>query len=397
MKVVIKNSLRDTLAFLLHLNKRRRIFRRAAARRLSPGAMNILAGQLHPERQVMRIAEVRSETPTSRTFILVPAGEGGKVAFFRAGQYIAVEDAVGGTPVSRPFSIASSPDEAAETNGYMITVKSKADGFFAPWVFEDWKPGKTLTCSAPEGTFFHEPIRDARRIVCIAGGSGVTPFRSILKDGLEHTENTFHLLYGVTGPREVMYRDELENLEKKYPERFSLTIVTSGGAPGGTGETGFITSDIIRKHVPDATGASFFICGPPAMHLFLQTELEAFHLPRRRIRRESYGGIQPGTEDARRFSITVLSVEGCTTISAAGGETVLVALERAGLNPPAFCRSGECGWCRSRLVEGDVYVPEDTPGVRRADKKFGWFHPCSSYPRSDLVVEIPKNPLHQIS
>ncbi len=71
-------------------------------------------------------------------------------------------------------------------------------------------------------------------------------------------------------------------------------------------------------------------------------------------------------------------------------ETVLVAMERAKLAPPSQCRSGECGFCRSLLVSGDVYVNPEGDGRRAADRRFGYIHPCSSYPITDLEVVVPR-------
>jgi ferredoxin len=47
---------------------------------------------------------------------------------------------------------------------------------------------------------------------------------------------------------------------------------------------------------------------------------------------------------------------------------------------------GECGFCRTRLVSGEVYIRPDSDGRRAADKQFGFIHPCSSYPLTDLEV-----------
>ena len=54
----------------------------------------------------------------------------------------------------------------------------------------------------------------------------------------------------------------------------------------------------------------------------------------------------------------------------------------------ADCRSGRCGWCRSRLVSGDVFVPESRDGRLTGDAEYGWIHPCVTYPLSDLTLEI---------
>ena len=68
-------------------------------------------------------------------------------------------------------------------------------------------------------------------------------------------------------------------------------------------------------------------------------------------------------------------------------------LERAGITAPSRCRSGECSWCRSKLVSGEVFVPEKTDGRRRADIEFGYIHPCASFPMSDIVLDVPNSTL----
>ena len=70
-----------------------------------------------------------------------------------------------------------------------------------------------------------------------------------------------------------------------------------------------------------------------------------------------------------------------------------IAAERAGICVPERCRSGECGWCRSRLLSGSVYVPARTDGRRRADVAFGYIHPCASFAMSDLVLDVPNGTL----
>ena len=63
------------------------------------------------------------------------------------------------------------------------------------------------------------------------------------------------------------------------------------------------------------------------------------------------------------------------TATAAAEESVLVALERAGVSPRAYCRSGSCGYCRSRLLSGEVWTDPD----RAPAPTDGVFHPCCSF------------------
>ena len=98
-----------------------------------------------------------------------------------------------------------------------------------------------------------------------------------------------------------------------------------------------------------------------------------------------------GTRDVRITFRLKVRIGGVTAeVPAKAIETVLVALERANLSPPSQCRSGECGFCRSLLVSGDVYINPEGDGRRGADKQFGYIHPCSSYPITDLEIVVPR-------
>ena len=71
-----------------------------------------------------------------------------------------------------------------------------------------------------------------------------------------------------------------------------------------------------------------------------------------------------------------------------GGDEDL-ALERAGIAIDTHCRNGECGFCRSHLLSGDIFVSPVGDGRRMMDKEMGWFHACSSWPLTDLKIKIP--------
>ncbi len=137
------------------------------------------------------------------------------------------------------------------------------------------------------------------------------------------------------------------------------------------------------------------------MYEFVRQELTAFGLPPKRIRNEVYGEARdvskapgfPRSAANKSFELTV-RIGGLTTvIPARATETLLVAMERAGLAPPSECRSGTCGVCHALLVAGDVYVNPDGDGRRAADMQYGYIHPCSSYPLSDLELSVPRGNL----
>jgi ferredoxin len=76
------------------------------------------------------------------------------------------------------------------------------------------------------------------------------------------------------------------------------------------------------------------------------------------------------------------------TIPCSSEESLLVALEREGIAAPSMCRSGECGFCRSKLLTGNVFIPQGTDYRRLVDSSYGIIHPCVSYPMSHLTLVI---------
>ncbi|GAH48675.1 unnamed protein product [marine sediment metagenome] len=133
------------------------------------------------------------------------------------------------------------------------------------------------------------------------------------------------------------------------------------------------------------------------MYEFLEKEIQNLNIPNRRIRRELYGQPDNITTNPKypvefkekTFNITVRIGNKIETIKASATESVLVSLERAGIGVDSQCRSGECGFCRSLLISGNIFINDEIDGRRAGDKKFGFFHPCSSYPLSDLEIKIP--------
>ena len=289
----------------------------------------------------------------------------------------------------------SSPKDAL--NGeYAITVRSNPGGFVADRLLAEKKPGDTLVSSCPQGFFYYEDLRDAKNVVGLAGGSGITPFLSMaraLADGIEDFNLT--LLFGSRDEDNILFRGELDELARSCP-KFKVVHVLSEEEKEGF-EHGFITAELIGKYAPADEEYSVFLCGPEAMYKFLSPEIEKLGLPPRLFRRKLIDVTKtpwdcegyPQELRGRSFTLTVRQGPQEWTIPASADEPVLVAVERAGIKAPSRCRAGECGWCRSRLLEGTVFIPQANEMRRWADVHYGYIHPCCSFPTSDLVLEIP--------
>ncbi len=345
-----------------------------------------LAG-LHPDRVQLEVAEVVEETPTAKTLRMTAAQ--GELPWFRAGQYVNLFCRVGGVLTSRPYSISSPPG----TDYWDITVRRTAGGFVSNYLLDEVKPGDRFESTSPFGSFFHEPAMDTDDLVFLAGGSGITPFASIIREAAEKgTELKIHLIYGSRDPGDIIFGEEMKGLEGKVPG-LKVDYVISEPPQGWSGLCGLLDAEMISRLVGEVEGKTFYLCGPAQMYLLCEKALLSLGVPKRRIRREAYGPPQditaepgwPGSDPDAVFEV----VEERTgkTFQARSGEPLMNSLERAGLVVEAICRSGECTVCRTRLLEGEVFVPERVL-KRWVDEKAGFIHPCMSFPLTNLRIKI---------
>ena len=344
--------------------------------------VNKVAKSLHPKEQKLVISRIEEHGNIAKSYYFKSETE---LAYFKAGQYLTFKLEIGNSVVTRSYSIASSP--ASALNGeYQITVKRIADGFVSDYILDNWNVGDEVIAYAPEGNMTYCPLRDAQNIVAIAGGSGITPFLSLARAIDQGDEDcTLTLLYGCRTSDEILFKSELDSLSEKN-DKINVVYVLSHSDEDGY-EKGFVGADIIKKYAPDGN-YSVFVCGPGGLYKFLETELPKLQIERKYIRFEVFSSGKKVDEEPNEYNITVINRGNETVIKASSNETVLCAFERAGIEVPARCHTGECGFCRSKLVSGKVYIPEGEDKRRIADMQFNFIHPCCCYPESDLVVRI---------
>jgi len=342
---------------------------------------------LHPRRLSLKVAEVLEETESARTMRLVPTG--GVLPLFRAGQYINLFVEVGGVKTSRPYSIASAPGKPY----YDITIRRKEDGFVSAYLLDQVGQGDVLESTGPSGSFYHEPLTDGSDLVFLAGGSGVTPFVSIMREVVEKKlPLRIHLMYGSRDPDDIIYRKELAQIGAENDNIDVDFIISEPGEDWG-GLCGFIDADMISSVVGTIEGRTFYVCGPAEMYPFCEGALSMLGVPGLRVKKEAYGPPDDVTVEegwpglAAETEFEVVEERTGTTFRARAGEPLMNSMERAGLVVEAVCRSGECTVCRTRLEAGEVFTPARV--LRRwADEHFGYIHPCMSYPVSDLRIRL---------
>lgn len=345
--------------------------------------------RLHPLRLNLKVKEVLEENTMFRTLRLV--SKDGYLPPFQAGQYIKVEVEVEGKKLGRPYSISSPPYLRAY---YDITVKRVENGVVSTYLFEKVGVGTSLSATGPAGNFVYNPVIHGKELVFLAGGIGVTPFMSMIREFTGRgTDLRMHLIYGCTTVQDACFKSELEELSQKN-ENFRYTLVLMNPPEDYRGETGIIDRGLVTRVVTDWQNKTFFLSGPREMLLFVERELEALGVPKARIRREVLGPPRDVTTETgwpstlakdKEFQV---KLSNGSIIKAKAGETLLASLEKSGVAVKSSCRAGECSLCRTKLLEGKVFEPSGVK-VRSSDRALGYIHPCMAYPISDLVLEIP--------
>ncbi len=185
----------------------------------------------------------------------------------------------------RPFTIASAPGEDALRLG--VKFYPGASAFKRS--LAAMKPGDVIYGSHLAGSFTL-PKRPDEKLAFIAGGIGVTPFRSMAQDLIDRGDRrSVVMLYGNNSVDEIAYSDVFERASEELD--FKTVYAVASTEPAGLdAHRGFIDIDLIRREIPDYRERTFFLSGPHAMVVRFQKSLRQLGIPRRRIKVDFFPG-----------------------------------------------------------------------------------------------------------
>lgn len=342
--------------------------------------------RLHPRRLKLKVAAIIRETADTSTLRLVAAE--GYLPPFQAGQYINLLVDIDGIRTGRPYSISSPPSQTAY---YDLTVRRVPNGFVSDYLLDRVTPGDLLESTGPAGHLYYNPLFHGRDLVFLAGGSGITPFASMIRDVTDRCLNRrIHLIYGCRTPDEAIFNAEFLNRAEIF-DNFTYDLVISGPKDNCQGLSGLLDAELIKARVGDVLSKTFYLCGPQAMYDFCIPELNKLNIRRRRIRQEIFGTPARITQEAgwpqeiSEEAVFAVKLSSGREIPARACEPLLISLERAGIVVENCCRSGECSLCRVKMLSGRVYQTENAL-LRKSDKNAGYIHSCAAYPLSDLEI-----------
>ncbi|HYL34715.1 MAG TPA: iron-sulfur cluster-binding domain-containing protein, partial [Bryobacteraceae bacterium] len=274
----------------------------------------------------------------------------------------------------RCYSICSSP----ASSGYVeITSKRVHDGCVSVFLNDRASIGMTVEATGPFGQFCLNPVSD-RKVVLLAAGSGITPMLGMLRyvDDLG-LETEIVLLYCVRTSQDIIFRRDLDELQARLPN-FRYYVLLSQPDPEWTGARGHINREFISKAVPEMHGQVFFLCGPPPFMEAARSILTDLGVERARIRQETFGGAGAAPKQPRPRSesgVTIEFARSGKTGTVAPGQTLLEAAADAGIEIPSACRQGQCGTCKTRLLDGQVRMTAEN-GLDPESKARGFVLTC---------------------
>lgn len=232
----------------------------------------------------MEIERVTVELPDTKTLRLKwPANYD---VPFKTGQFITLywPD----TPkYKRAYSLSSC---VLDTGHFEVTVKR--DGKMGTRIVDWAAEGNKMMVIPPVGRFL--PVFDPpdKHLICIAGGSGVTPFRAFVREATRRKLDTkITILYSVRTTEDIIFNHEFRELEEENPNfKFLVTCTRLGNEDPWPGRRGRISAKWVRQQIGNLDDSVFYACGPTALVENTETLIrQDMGVPKEKMKTEKWG------------------------------------------------------------------------------------------------------------
>jgi ferredoxin-NADP reductase len=177
---------------------------------------------------------------------------------------------------------------------------------------------------------------------------------------------SIHLIFSVKSEEDIVFRSELDELQKKFPNLRVTVTITRDAAKSWTGERGRINEEMLKRVAPEVTKSRVHLCGPTEMTSPIIAILKNMGVPNEMIKFESFASpsrgqgpkavtqeLKPGENATLEFMISGKQASNLK------GRTVLEIAEDHGVEIPYDCRSGICGQCKVQLLSGNVVMDSE--------------------------------------
>lgn len=318
--------------------------------------------QLRP----FKIVKIVQETPSICSYYLMPDDHLG-IPEYQPGQYLTVEIASSEHQTTRrTYTLSSSPHDA-----YLrISIKAKPAGA-SEWIHQHWQVGQCINALLPRGEFYL--ATEQSPVILLAAGVGITPMVSMFKHIFTEnfrlrTARRAILFYAASNEQELAFHADLSTLaEASNGTLRYLPFIRQASNPASKIITGKrIDADTFRQVLPlDIYQA--YLCGPASFIQQMYDALRDVGISDSQIHAESFGpsGLKRDksvassvqtTNDKEAEQVNIEFEQSAKSVSWKKGDATLLDIaENNGLSPDFSCRSGSCGRCATKLMQGEVH------------------------------------------
>jgi ferredoxin-NADP reductase len=257
--------------------------------------------------------------------------DGGAMPPFSGGSHVVVEMDDHGTRRMNPYSLMGDPGDGS---GYSISVRRDEAGRGGSlYLHRHVRPGMEMVLGSPVNLFPLD-VR-ARKHLMIAGGIGITPFLAQMAQ-LASQGGRFELHYAARNRSLIAYADVLQ---ASYGARVNLYFDDEGQV-----------IDLAALLAGQPLGTHLYICGPKGMIDWVRRTAEAAGWPRGMVHHEEFLAPPVG----HPFRVELAASGKAFTVGAS--QSLLEAIEAAGVDAPYLCRGGACGQCETNVLRCDGQI-----------------------------------------
>jgi len=348
---------------------------------------------------LLKIINLKRETFDTVSITFEIPSDLKEVFKYKAGQYITIKIPINGEENRRAYSICTNPE--SNQDKFTITVKKIDDGRVSKYINENLKIGDLLEVMPPNGNFTIDDSSDNNTFMFFAGGSGITPIISLIKSILiKREESKIFLIYQNRNYDSIIFREELNNLNKEY-SNFETIHILSQPDENWNGLKGRLNQDFVYNLIKeklhnDLYKTEFFLCGPQGMMYEIEQALKRLLITSNKIHKENFTisianvgdreDIQLEiTDNLTTYKVKIILYGDEYEFDVEPDETILTAAQREGYDPPFSCQIGACSTCRARLKSGKIYMDE-RDSLTDEEIADGYVLTCQTHPLTDDVV-----------
>jgi ferredoxin-NADP reductase len=319
-----------------------------------------------------RVVRRVDETPDTLSLWLKPNRHW---SGYRAGQHVRLGVEINGVMRQRMFSLSGSNPQNGHRRGLLrLTIQRQPGSGVTDWLQRNAKPGHIVELGPAEGEFVL-PAPTPKRVLMIAGGSGVTPMMAMLQQlARDRYDGDIVLVQLFRDADRRLFGEELASLGRQLP---GLTVHAHDSAVQGR-----LPIEGLTELLPDLARRRTWLCGPEPLVEAVRAHWRALGLADR-LQLERFRPPRPSAQSGGRHRVQAVKSEHVFTQMP--GASLLEAAEAAGMNPKHGCRAGLCRTCLCRKERGTTRNLLTGLSSTQPDE---WIQLCVSVAESDLDLAL---------